>query len=146
MRHWRQMSLLGWNWNLVLQYSFHSPTLHPWHPTKSTKFKPSQILHFLFWPHPQHVEAPWAWIEPVPQQQPKPLQWQCQILNPLCHRKLQILHLQEKKKKKDPNQAEGMATWILISIFPIFLRHKKVSFICVHCHKNWIPGSLSLCD
>ena len=26
-------------------------------------------------------------IKPAPQQQPKPLQWQCWILNPLCHKR-----------------------------------------------------------
>ena len=33
-----------------------------------------------------HVEVAGAGTEPVPQQQPEPLQWECQILNPLHHK------------------------------------------------------------
>ena len=45
------------------------------------------IFIFLpyFLPHPWHAEVPRPGIEPAPRQQPKPLQWQCQILNLLCH-------------------------------------------------------------
>ena len=38
---------------------------------------------FCFWPCPWHVEFPRSGIEPAPQRWPKPLQWQCHILNPL---------------------------------------------------------------
>ena len=41
---------------------------------------------FLFWPPPQHVEIPRPGIKLVPQQGPKPLQWQHLILNLLCHK------------------------------------------------------------
>ena len=68
-----------------------------------------QIMSNFFWPHPQHVEVPGPGtepkpqlrtytaavatldprtrpgIEPMPQQQTKPLQRQCQVPNPLCH-------------------------------------------------------------
>ena len=37
--------------------------------------------------HPWHVEVPRPGIKPTPQQQPRPLQWHCQILNSLCHKK-----------------------------------------------------------
>ena len=40
---------------------------------------------FNFWLCPQHEEVPVPRTEPTPQQLPKPLQWQCQILNLLCH-------------------------------------------------------------
>ena len=36
----------------------------------------------------RHVEIPRPGIEPASQQWAKPLQWQCQIFNLLCHRKL----------------------------------------------------------
>ena len=38
----------------------------------------------LFWPPARHVEDPGQGIVPVPQQQAEQLQWQCQVLNPLC--------------------------------------------------------------
>ena len=41
---------------------------------------------FFFWPHSQHVDVPRPGTEPMPKQQPEPLQWQCWILNPLCHK------------------------------------------------------------
>ena len=37
--------------------------------------------------HLWHMEVPGPGIEPAPQQQPKPLQSQCQIFNPLRHRR-----------------------------------------------------------
>ena len=40
---------------------------------------------FFFLPHLWHVEVLGPAIEPVPQQQPKTLEWQHRILNPLCH-------------------------------------------------------------
>ena len=42
-----------------------------------------QMLIFHLWPCPQHVEVPRPGTEPVPQQQPKPQQWEHQSLNPL---------------------------------------------------------------
>ena len=41
----------------------------------------------LFRLHPQQVEIPMPGIKPDPQQGPKPLQWQCWILNPLHHKR-----------------------------------------------------------
>ena len=43
----------------------------------------------------QHVEVPGPGIKPMTKQWPKPLQWQHQILNPLCHRKLLFLYFKE---------------------------------------------------
>ena len=40
------------------------------------------IFGFTLW----HVEVPGPGIKPVPQQQPKPLKWHHQILNPLSHK------------------------------------------------------------
>ena len=54
----------------------------------------------LFWLCLQHVEVPGPSIKPEPQQQPKLLQWQCQILNPLCHKRTpgqNILNVAETK-------------------------------------------------
>ena len=49
---------------------------------------------YLFRPHLWHVEIPRPGIEPVPQQWPKLLQWQCWILNPLQHqRNPKLLHI-----------------------------------------------------
>ena len=47
----------------------------------------NQDALFLFWPHPGHVDIPGPGIEPVLQQRPEPLQWQCQTLNPLCYKR-----------------------------------------------------------
>ena len=41
------------------------------------------VLSLFFWPPLWH---PRPGIKPVPQQQPGPLQWKRQILNPLCHK------------------------------------------------------------
>lgn len=38
------------------------------------------------WPCPWQVEVPGPRIEPTSQQWPLVLQWQCQILSPLCHK------------------------------------------------------------
>ena len=55
-------------------------------------FTPHQIL--LFSPSAsQPVDVPRLGTELVPQQWLKPLQWQCRILNPLCHGKFQSLPL-----------------------------------------------------
>ena len=43
------------------------------------------FIHSFFWPYLRHVEVPRLGIEPVPQQWPESLQWQCQILNLLSH-------------------------------------------------------------
>ena len=43
------------------------------------------FFFFFFLSLSQHSEVPWPGIKSVPQQQPKPLQWQGWILNPLCH-------------------------------------------------------------
>ena len=49
------------------------------------------LVHWLagfgfFQPRLWHVEVSGPGIQPMPQQWPKPLQWQCQILNPVSHR------------------------------------------------------------
>ena len=47
-------------------------------------------LSLFFWGggelYPWHVEVPRPGVEPASQQQPKPLQWQCWILNALHHK------------------------------------------------------------
>ena len=49
---------------------------------------PLQIPFFFFFlPFPEHMEIPWPGMGPAPQQWPKPLQWQCQILNLLHHKR-----------------------------------------------------------
>ena len=72
--------------------------LIPWlvtpHHTASSLCFPCHISFIfflfllLFWPHPWHVEVLRLGTEHLLQQQPKPLQWQHQILNPLCHRRI----------------------------------------------------------
>ena len=42
---------------------------------------------FFFWTYLQHMKFPRPGIKPVPQQPPKPLQWQGWILNLLHHRR-----------------------------------------------------------
>ena len=42
-------------------------------------------LFIFFWLHPRQAEVLRPGIKPEPQGQPEPLQWQHQILNPLCH-------------------------------------------------------------
>ena len=44
-----------------------------------------QIFILFFWLYLQHAEVPKAWIKPMSQQQPEPLQWQCQTANLLRH-------------------------------------------------------------
>ena len=44
------------------------------------KYKRQSVIIFQL--YPQNVEVPRPGIEPVPQQQPKPLQGQSRILNP----------------------------------------------------------------
>ena len=44
-------------------------------------------IYTFFWPHSQHVEVSVPGRELMPQQWPKLLQWQFQILNPLCHKR-----------------------------------------------------------
>ena len=41
------------------------------------------FFFFLLWPW--HTEIPRLGIEPVSQRQPKPQQWQCEVINPLHH-------------------------------------------------------------
>ena len=53
-----------------------------------------QETNDLFWGggvgglHPWHTEVPRPGVEPMPQQRPKPLQGQYQILNPRSHTEL----------------------------------------------------------
>ena len=60
-------------------------------PMKTPNFFPSFFLSFFlfffffFWPCPLHAEVPRPGTEPEPQQWPRLLQWQCQILKLLHH-------------------------------------------------------------
>ena len=49
------------------------------------------FFFFYFWPYLQHVEVPELGSEPTPQQWPKPLQWQCWILNLLHQQRIPCL-------------------------------------------------------
>ena len=44
------------------------------------------FFFFFFLLHPWHADVPEPGIEPMPQQWPKLLQWQLQILNPCSHK------------------------------------------------------------
>ena len=46
---------------------------------------------YLLLATPTHVSVPGPGIKPAPQQEPEPLQWQCQILNLLHHKKSPVL-------------------------------------------------------
>ena len=62
------------------------------------QFWRSQILYtdfFFSLPRLWHAEVPKPGVKPTPQQRPEPLQWQCQILNPLCHKKTPLLLFQK---------------------------------------------------
>ena len=50
------------------------------------------FLFLFFWLH-QHVQVLGPEIQFAPQQPPKPLQWQCQILNLLHHKRTPVLLL-----------------------------------------------------
>ena len=51
------------------------------------------LLFFFFWLCPWHMEVPGPGIKPMPQQQPKLLQWQHWILNLLHHKQtLDMIH------------------------------------------------------
>ena len=50
-------------------------------------FAYSLLFCFVFWSHLLHVELPRPENEPAPQQRPKTLQWQCQILKSLHHKR-----------------------------------------------------------
>ena len=53
---------------------------------KTVTFESLFFFFFFFLPCLQHAEVPGPGIKPMPQQQPKPLQWQHEILSPLCHK------------------------------------------------------------
>ena len=61
---------------------------HKWQTCKQAlpRGRISGLLCNFFWPLPQYVEVPGPGIEPVPQQPHKPLWWQRQVLNSLCHK------------------------------------------------------------
>ena len=42
---------------------------------------------YFFWLYLWHVDAPRPGIKPAPEQQPEPMQWQHQILYPLCRKR-----------------------------------------------------------
>ena len=66
----------------------------------------------FFWPCPRHVEVPGLGNEPMSQQQPKPLQWQCQILNPLYHKGIPNLTF---RSMTGLTQRSSISTWCFIS-------------------------------
>ena len=60
-----------------------------------------------FWSHLQHVEVPRSRMEPARWQQPKPLQWQRRILNPLCHKGTPKLYFTKQVKSRDIKGGQG---------------------------------------
>ena len=50
------------------------------------------FILFYFLAMPWHAEFPGPRIKPTPQQRPKPLHWQCQILNLLGHQVTPTIH------------------------------------------------------
>ena len=74
-----------WEWNL----SCPPNGAEIWRPSAfALELVEVLFFFFLFWWCLWHVEVPRPGTEPDPQQQCKPLQWQCQILNPLHNRTL----------------------------------------------------------
>ena len=69
--------------SIILCFPSFKAQLKVWYPLRG-------FLFLFFWgffgPCLQHVEILRPGIEPVPQQQSEPLQWQHQILNLLCHK------------------------------------------------------------
>ena len=57
-----------------------------WHRNLQPILSLSLSLSLFFLLHPWHVQVPRPGTEPTPQQWPKLLQWQHQILNLLCHK------------------------------------------------------------
>ena len=45
------------------------------------------LFVLCFWPYLWHEEVPGPGIEPMPQQLPELLQWQCGLLNPLSYKR-----------------------------------------------------------
>ena len=77
-----------WRWSFQASQTFEPidwflPSFLP--PSLPSFLPPS--LPFLFWPQPWHIKIPRPETKPMPQQWPKPPQWQCQILNPLYHKR-----------------------------------------------------------
>ena len=64
------------------------------------------IFFFFFWPYLQHVEVSWTETEPMPQQPPKLLQWQCQILSLLYFKGTPVLNF-----KKGTSFAKNRRQW-----------------------------------
>ena len=62
------------------------PRLRHGHPTQAGTSARLQT-NIFFWLHLQHMKIPRPGIEPLPQQWPKALQWQCWVLNPVCHKR-----------------------------------------------------------
>ena len=50
----------------------------------------SYIIITIFWPRPAACGIPRPGINLGPQQWPKTLQWQCWVLNPLCHKRTPV--------------------------------------------------------
>ena len=63
-----------------------TPFCYPFVVKYLPKLWQSPSCLFCFWLHPWHKEVPRPRTEPVPQQWPKLLRRQDNILNPLCHR------------------------------------------------------------
>ena len=51
------------------------------------------FIYLFILPHSRQMEVPRPGIEPTPQKWPKPLQWQCRILNPLHHKRTPCIYL-----------------------------------------------------
>jgi len=76
-------------------------------------------LHLFVWPCTWHVEVPGPGIEPLPVT--KPLQWQHQILNPLCH-------------KRTPKPTTSFCCMLIpYQVPPLLL----LSLFCPYCHPQF---------
>ena len=79
----------------------------------------------FFWPCPRHVEVPGLGNEPMSQQQPKPLQWQCQILSPLNHKRIPQMGIDHLGIFSNKNWEPGE------KIGKLFKENKNSKHICL---------------
>ena len=106
-------------WNLIYFFSFNAFLLVSVHilcnfsSTQSFWYCfLSYFIYLFFWPCPQYMEVYGPGVKPVPQPQPKVLQWQCWILNLL-------------RNKRTPSFQYFETSCFLLSlcfIFPVHLR------------------------